>query len=162
MNAFRRRSTTPIARASRTCRAESCRSSIASRSRSWRRRTRASLRSKAVRADHALDASNKLKPEYAARGVTLARVTQPSVQYAYFNLQDPVVGGYTNARVALRRALVLAFNNDELVRVVYQGQALPATQMIPPGVPGHDATLNVSLGYDPAAARGLLDKFGYV
>ena len=113
-------------------------------------------------ADHALDASNRLKPEYAARGVMLARVTQPSVQYAYFNMQDPVVGGYTNDRVALRRALVLAFNNEDLVRVVYQGQALPATQMIPPGVPGHDATLNVSLGYDPAAARGLLDKFGYV
>jgi ABC-type transport system substrate-binding protein len=113
-------------------------------------------------ADHALDASNQLKPEYAARGVMLARVTQPSVQYAYFNMQDPVVGGYTNDRVALRRALVLAFNNEELVRVVYQGQALPATQLIPPGVPGHDATLNVSLGHDPAAARGLLDKFGYV
>src|SRR4029078_3411909 len=47
-------------------------------------------------ADHALDASDRLKSDYAARGVSLARVTQPSVQYAYFNMQDPVVGGYTN------------------------------------------------------------------
>jgi ABC-type transport system substrate-binding protein len=113
-------------------------------------------------ADHALDASNKLKSDYAARGVTLARLTQPALQYAYFNMQDPVVGGYTNEKVALRRALVLAFNTPELIRVVYQGQALPATQPIPPNVPGHDDTLNVAARYDPAAARALLDKFGYV
>ena len=113
-------------------------------------------------ADHALDASNRLKSEYAARGVALARLTQPAMQYAYFNMQDPVVGGYTNDKVALRRALVLAFNTDELIRVVYQGQALRATQPIPPNVPGHDDTLNVAPAYDPAAARALLDKFGYV
>ena len=113
-------------------------------------------------ADHALDASNTLKPDYAARGVTLARLTQPALQYAYFNMQDPVVGGYTNDKVALRRALVLAFNTEELVRVLYQGQARPATQPIPPDVPGHDDTLNVAAPYDPPAARALLDKFGYV
>ena len=112
--------------------------------------------------DQALDASNRLKPEYAARGVTLARLTQPALQYAYFNMQDPVVGGYGNDKVALRRALVLGFNTSELIRVVYQGQALPATQPIPPNVPGHDDTLNVAAPYDPAAARALLDKFGYV
>ncbi len=61
-------------------------------------------------ADHALDPSNQLKPAYAARGVTLARLTQPALQYAYFNMEDPVVGGYTNDKVALRRAIVLAFN----------------------------------------------------
>ncbi|HEX6136757.1 MAG TPA: ABC transporter substrate-binding protein [Casimicrobiaceae bacterium] len=113
-------------------------------------------------ADHALDAADRLKPEYAARGVTLARLTQPAVQYAYFNMQDPVVGGYTNDRIALRRALVMAFNTPELIGVVYQGQALPATQPIPPNVPGHDDTLDVRAPYDPAAARALLDKFGYV
>lgn len=112
--------------------------------------------------DHALDASNHLKPVYTARGVTLQRLTQPAVQYAYFNMQDDVVGGYTNAKVALRRAVVMAFNTAELIKVVYQGQALPATQPIPPNVPGHDDSLNVAAPYDPAGARALLDKFGYV
>ncbi len=112
--------------------------------------------------DHALDASNHLKPAYAARGVTLQRLTQPAVQYAYFNMQDAVVGGYTNEKVALRRAVVMAFNTAELIKVVYQGQALPATQPIPPNVPGHDDSLNVAAPYDPAGARALLDKFGYV
>jgi peptide/nickel transport system substrate-binding protein len=113
-------------------------------------------------ADHALDASNTLKPDYVARGVKLARLVQPALQYAYFNMQDAVVGGYTNDRIALRRALAMAFNTPELISVVYQGQALVATQLIPPNVPGHDDALNVAARYDPAAARALLDKFGYV
>jgi ABC-type transport system substrate-binding protein len=112
--------------------------------------------------DRAIDSSNRLKSDYAARGVTLERLTQPALQYAYFNMQDPVVGGYTKDKIALRRALVMAFNNEELVRVVYQGQALPATQPIPPNVPGHDDTLNVAAPFDPAGAAALLDKFGYV
>jgi ABC-type transport system substrate-binding protein len=56
----------------------------------------------------------------------------------------------------------MGVNKRELISVVYQGQALPATQPIPPNVPGHDETLNVAAPYDPPAARALLDKFGYV
>jgi ABC-type transport system substrate-binding protein len=112
--------------------------------------------------DLALDASNHLKPAYAARGVTLSRLTQPALQYAYFNMQDPVVGGYTRERVALRRALAMAFDTPGLIKVVYEGQALPATQPIPPNVSGHDDSLNIAAPYDPAAARALLDRFGYV
>ena len=112
--------------------------------------------------DRALDASGKLKASYVARGVTLSRLVQPSLAYAYFNMQDPVVGGYTRDKVALRRALAMAFDTPELIRVVYQGQALPATQPIPPNVPGHDDSLNVAAPFDPAAARALLDRFGYV
>ncbi len=111
--------------------------------------------------DHVLDASGKLKPEYAARGVVLARITQPALQYAYFNMEDPVVGGYTRDRIALRRAIAIGFNRPALIRVVYQGQAIPATQPIPPNLPGHDESWNVGVEYDPAAASSLLDKFGY-
>jgi ABC-type transport system substrate-binding protein len=111
--------------------------------------------------DHVLDASGKLKSEYSARGVTLARITQPALQYAYFNMEDPVVGGYTKDRIALRRAIAIGFNTPALIRVVYQGQAVPATQPIPPNLPGHDDSWNVGVAYDPAAANALLDKFGY-
>src|SRR6266700_1077055 len=111
--------------------------------------------------DHVLDASGKLRPEYAARGVVLARITQPALQYAYFNMEDLVVGGYTKDRIALRRAIAIGFNRPALIRVVYQGQAIPATQPIPPNLPGHDESWNVAVQYDPAAANALLDKFGY-
>ena len=112
--------------------------------------------------DRVLDASGKLRPAYASRGVRSQRVTQPSLRYAYFNMEDPVVGGYDKQHIALRRAIVMAVNMPELVRIVYQGQAIAATQPVPPGMPGHDDGVDVSAPFDPAAAAALLDKFGYV
>ncbi|HEX8012873.1 MAG TPA: ABC transporter substrate-binding protein [Casimicrobiaceae bacterium] len=111
--------------------------------------------------DTVLDAAGDLRPAYAERGVKLARVTQPALQYAYFNMEDPVVGGYSKDKIALRRAISMAFDRPQMIRVVYQGQALPATQPIPPNLPGHDANWNVGVNYDPAAANALLDRFGY-
>ena len=66
-----------------------------------------------------------------------ARAAQPALAYTYFNMDDPVVGGYTPDKIALRRAIVMGFNTDELIRVWYQGQAIRATQPIPPVVAGH-------------------------
>ena len=112
--------------------------------------------------DTVLDGSGHLRPDYVQRGIILARVTQPALQYAYFNMDDPVVGGFGKEKIALRRAISMGFDRPELIRVVYQGQALPATQPIPPNLPGHDPAWNVALKYDPAAANALLDRFGYV
>jgi len=112
--------------------------------------------------DRVLDPSGRLRPEYAERGVKLDKVTQPALQYAYLNMEDPVVGGYTKEKIALRRAIAIGFDTPDLIRVVFQGQAIPATQPIPPNLPGHDDAWNVGVKYDPAAARALLDKFGYV
>src|SRR5438128_8881673 len=38
--------------------------------------------------DTVLDAAGHLRPAYAERGAMLARMTQPSLQYAYFNMDD--------------------------------------------------------------------------
>jgi len=111
--------------------------------------------------DTVLDAGH-LRPAYAERRVALARITQPSLQYAYFNMDDPVIGGYSKEKVALRRAISMGFDRPQMIRVVYQGQALPATQPIPPNLPGHDDNWSVDLKYDPAAAKALLDRFGYI
>ena len=108
-----------------------------------------------------LDPPAKLKPRLAGRGVTLNRGVQPAITYTYFNMEDPVVGGYTPDKVALRRAFALAYNVDEEIRVIRQGQAFPATQVIPPTVSGHDPRLDGRKVYDPAAAKALLDRFGY-
>jgi ABC-type transport system substrate-binding protein len=112
--------------------------------------------------DTVLDAAGSLRPAYAERRVTLARITQPALQYAYFNMDDPVIGGYGKEKIALRRAISMGFDRPEMIRVVYQGQALPATQPIPPNLPGHDDNWSVDLKYDPAAAKALLDRFGYI
>jgi len=109
-----------------------------------------------------LEAESGLKPEFSKAGVTLHRVTQPALSYTYFNMEDPVVGGYTPDKIALRRAMIMGFNTEEMIRVWWQGQALVATQPIPPGVAGHAPGFVARHKYDPAAARALLDKFGYV
>ncbi len=103
----------------------------------------------------------KLKPELAAKKVVHLRFGAPSLTFTYFNMDDPVVGGYSNAQVALRRAIAMGFNVDELIRVLFAGNALPANQLLPPGVNGHDPSLPPRSLYDPAAARALLDRFGF-
>ena len=105
---------------------------------------------------------DKLKPEFAARGILLGRGVQPSIVYTYFNMEDPVVGGYTNDKIALRRAISMAYNNEDEIKVIRLGQALPATQPIPPNVVGHDPDFKGETRYDAAGAKALLDKFGYV
>jgi ABC-type transport system substrate-binding protein len=57
-----------------------------------------------------LEPDNRLKARYARAGVHLARGIQPSITFTYFNMDDPVVGGYTRERVALRRAVAMAYN----------------------------------------------------
>jgi ABC-type transport system substrate-binding protein len=105
-------------------------------------------------------ADNKLKPQYAARGIVRHVYPEPYSFNAAFNMEDPVAGGMGKERIALRRAIALGFDRKTLIDVVYAGQALPANQLVPPGVAGHDPTLP-PLPYDPAGANALLDRFGY-
>src|SRR5436190_9847571 len=108
-----------------------------------------------------IDDKGTLLPEFAKRGIRLERATELAVTFAYFNMEDPVVGGYTPEKVALRRAVCSAYNQPDEIRVIRNGQALPATQPIPPDVEGHVAGFKGFSSYDPATARALLDKFGY-
>jgi len=102
-----------------------------------------------------------LKPEYAKQNVTFSRQLEPAFFYTYFNMDDPVVGGYTPERIALRRAIAMAYNVPDEIRIIRQGQATPANQPIAPGLLGHDPNMPRMNAYDPAAARALLDRFGY-
>jgi ABC-type transport system substrate-binding protein len=110
---------------------------------------------------NALDAGSKLKPYYAEQDVRHWRLTQPALAYTYFNMDDPVVGGYTPDKVALRRAIIMGFNVRELIDVWYQGQAIEANQPIPPVVSGHVDQVGGGVPYDPKTAMQLLDRFGY-
>ena len=109
-----------------------------------------------------LDDKNRLQARYAKQGVTLQRAEEAGLAFfAYFNMNDPVVGGYTPEKVALRRALLMGYNPGELISVGLQGQGSVANQPIPPEVPGHVPGIRNATPYDPALARALLDKFGY-
>jgi oligopeptide transport system substrate-binding protein len=109
-----------------------------------------------------LDAQNALLPAYAKQGVTLQRAPEAGLAwYAFFNMNDPVVGGDAPEKIALRRAVLAGYNVGDVINVALQGQGLPATQLIPPEVPGRVPGLKNPLAYDPQLARALLDKFGY-
>jgi ABC-type transport system substrate-binding protein len=109
-----------------------------------------------------MDANNRPNAELAKAGVRLERGIQPAISYTYFNMDDPVVGGYTPARIALRRAIIMGYDVNEEIRVLRQGQGMPATQVVPPNMTGHDPSYDGRVKYDVAAAKALLDKFGYV
>jgi oligopeptide transport system substrate-binding protein len=111
-------------------------------------------------APRALD-GDKLKPSLARKGIAHHRFAAPTMTYTYFNMEDPIVGGYTREQIALRRAIAMGFNTDELIRVLFNGHARPATQLLPPGVQGHDPSIPVKSLYDPEGAKALLDRFGF-
>ena len=104
---------------------------------------------------------DKLKPELAKKGVKLSRFVDPEISYHFWNMQDPVIGGYTKERIALRRAMAMAYNNVEEIKVVRNGQAVEINYPIPPGVVGHDPAYKGGIQFDPAGANALLDRFGY-
>ncbi len=104
---------------------------------------------------------DKLRPDLAMKGVKLSRIVDPEISYAYWNLQDPVVGGLEKENIALRRAMAMSYNTAEEIRVIRNGQAIEAEFPIPPGVVGYDPAYKSSVRYDPAAANALLDRFGY-
>jgi len=104
-----------------------------------------------------------LAPNLARRGIALDRSLAPEVSLTYFNMEDPVVGGYTPERVALRRAIALAYDNDAEIRLIRRGQGIPAQGPMVPLAYGYDPTLHTEMSaHEPARARALLDLFGYL
>lgn len=108
----------------------------------------------------ALD-SKGLKPELAAKGIKNHRFAENALVYTFFNFNDPVVGGYTKDKIALRRAIAMSFDIDALIKQIYFGQAVRAESAVPPGVIGNDPKHRRGLPYDPELANRLLDRFGY-
>jgi ABC-type transport system substrate-binding protein len=111
--------------------------------------------------EQALD-GDKLRRDLAARGIVHDVLIRPNTWWTYFNMKDPVVGGYSLEKIALRRAIGMGYDVGELIRVLAKGRAIPANGPIPPDIAGYDAKLRTQAQlYDPAQARALLDRFGY-
>ncbi len=107
------------------------------------------------------DADNKLKAEWSAKGVSLFKAIEPDIGYTILNTRDPVIGGFSKEKIALRRAIIMGYDLDEEIRVVRKHQAVAAEMPIPVGVVGHDPAYRSINRYDPVLANKLLDYFGY-
>ena len=104
-----------------------------------------------------------LAPNLAKRGISARRYVNSDFTMSWFNMEDPVVGGYAPEKVALRRAIGLAYNIGHEIRIVRRGQAIAAQAPMPPGTFGYDPALRSENSvYDPARAKALLDTYGYL
>ena len=105
----------------------------------------------------------KLAPHLARRGVRLTRTPLADITLSYFNMEHRMVGGYTPEKVALRRAVSLAFNGDEYSKLMYQGNAVVAQSPFVPGTYGFDPDRVSPLSeFNRARAKALLDTYGYI
>lgn len=105
----------------------------------------------------------KLAPNLAKRGMHAVFTVTPDMTLTCFNMDDAVVGGMTPDKVALRRALSLAFDVNKEIRSARRGQGVPAQAPIVPNTSGYDPAFKSEMSdYDPARARALLDMYGYV
>ena len=104
----------------------------------------------------------RLAPDLARRGIEVRPDEVAWITYTTFNMQDPVVGGYTPEKIALRRAMGMAYPIDEEIAIIYKNQALKTHSYIAPGMAGYLPETSPTLEYNPAKAKALLDMYGYI
>ena len=105
----------------------------------------------------------RLAPHLAKRGIRADRATMPATYYTMFNMEHPLVGGYAQAQVALRRAIGLAIDVSREVELLRSGSAVVAQSPVTVNMSGYDAAFRCAMSeYNPARARALLDLYGYV
>jgi ABC-type transport system substrate-binding protein len=111
----------------------------------------------------------ELAPNLKKKGIRVTPDEIAYTTYTTFNMLPEVdgkpnlVGGYTPERVALRRAIGMAFRIDDQIAILDKHQSKRAQTPLPPAVAGHDPNfVSPTLEYNPAKAKALLDMFGYV
>jgi ABC-type transport system substrate-binding protein len=103
-----------------------------------------------------------IAPNLARRGIGLQRVAAADRTLFYFNMEDPLVGGFAPEKVALRRAISLGTDVWREINNVRRGQAIPAQSIVAPNTWGYDPAYKTeNSDYDVARAKALLDLYGY-
>ena len=73
-----------------------------------------------------------------------------------------MVGGYTPEKVALRRAIALAYNSEQEIRLVRKAQAVPADRASGAAGLRLQPALKTSMSDHDPARPAMLDLYGYV
>ena len=104
-----------------------------------------------ARRDEAVEVFGRSSDGYTGPGV-LDGVRSPVYLYGFDTTRPP----FDDAR--LRRAISLAIDRERLATEATDGTRLPATSLVPPGIPGAQPGACEACAHDPAAARALLDE----
>lgn len=106
--------------------------------------------------------NNELAPNLVKKGIQMDQAPALDVTFSYFGMENPIVGGYTPEKVALRRAISLAYNSDEEVRLTRKNQALLSQGPITPITFGFDPKFKSEMSeFSRPKAMALLDMYGY-
>src|SRR6478735_1110729 len=107
--------------------------------------------------------NGKVAPHLAKRGIRGFPIVEAAGQYYLFNMEDPVVGGYSAGQVALRRAIGLGIDSRKIIAYAYNGLGTVSQGPTLPNTLAYDPTLKTECGdYDPARSRALLDLYGFL
>lgn len=108
--------------------------------------------------------TNELKRAWQRRNVTAHQVPLLDFIFRGFNMEDPLVGGYSPDKQALRQAIHLCIDYDEMNEAYYSGLAVVYDGPIPPGLDGYPPNGRAEKGYrgpDYDLARQKLREAGY-
>lgn len=107
--------------------------------------------------------NDRLSEEMVGLGMKLDKVTEPSIYYIGFNMDDPVVGRDGGDRSRnLRQAMSLVVDTQEYLKLFTNGRGVPAHSPLPPGLFGYDAEYrNPYRQVDLQRAKTLLRDAGY-
>lgn len=109
-------------------------------------------------------ASRSLKEAYITRGVRAHDDLLLDFIFRGFNMEDELLGGYTPEKKALRQAISLAIDLEEINQTFYNGLPLVYDGPIPPGMDGHPENGLAPRNYrgpNLALAREKLAEAGY-
>ncbi len=114
------------------------------------------------------DAFNKrtrrLQPKYRNDGIIAHSKLLLDFIFDGFNMEDSLVGGYTPEKRALRQAISLALDYEEINQSFYNGICVVYDGPIPPGLDGYPKDGKAPHSYrgpDLDRARALLAKAGF-
>ena len=102
-----------------------------------------------------------VKPELKARGIRRFDSVDAETTFHFFNFRDKMTGGFGKDRVALRRAMIMAYPTHVEIETIRRSQAIENEMVIPRGVVGYNPDYRSVNPYNPEAANKLLDKFGF-
>lgn len=102
-----------------------------------------------------------LLPEWQNKISTYA-VPGLSMENFKFNMKDPIVGGYTPEKKALRQAIAYALNVPSYVELMMNGRALPLKSIVPQPIAGSEWTQPIEyFTYDKEMAKKKLAEAGF-
>ena len=108
--------------------------------------------------------TGRLLPAVEKKGITGHAIPLLDFIFRGFNMEDELLGGYTEEKRALRQAICLALDWDELNEAFYNGLNVVYDGPIPPLLAGHPKdgfSPDAYRGPDLTRARELLAKAGY-